>query len=319
MHALFRWSTLVSLVLLVGCGSSSAPAVSAPLPPALGSTLAGNWLLVGPMPTEGINPSSGFRLAMTFDVSGDSVVAGGFADDACSSSAQASFSFGSLTASAGPIATDGSFTMQTPPLGPPITEVQIKGTAPAVNGGPWSGSYAVSLNTTVPQSCDTNPSGTFTATSFPLVNGVYAGTATSAAAIGSTCTFTGTGTTCTPTTTGGTSTTTMAVQVTLKQGGTATDIRGNTINSNTALTGSIKVQGSPCFTSGTVNTAVGGMLGNRITATFTMDDGSTMTMIGTLTDTSEAKIATSVVTIRGGQCGGSAVPVFYTMPELNRM
>lgn len=272
------------------------------------------------MPTEGINPSSGFRLAMTFDVSGNSVVAGGFANDACSSSSQASFSFGSLTATTGPIAADGSFTLQSPSLGPPLTEIQIKGMAPAVNGGPWPGSYAVSFNTTVPQTCDRNPSGTFTATSFPLVNGVYAGTATSVAAIGSTCTFTSTGTTCTSTTSGGTSTTTtMALQVTLKQGGTVTDIRGNTTTSNTALTGNIKVQGSPCFTSGIVNSGVGQVVGNLITATFGMDDGSTMTLIGTLTDASEAKIATSVVTIRDGQCGGSAFPVFYTMPELSRM
>jgi len=111
----------------------------------------------------------------------------------------------------------------------------------------------------------------------------------------------------------------MALQVMLKQGGTVTDIRGNTITSGSALAGSIKVQGSPCFTSGTMNTAVGQVLGNRITATFAMDDGSTMALTGTLTDPSEAKIATSVVTIRDGQCGGSVLPVLYTMPELNRM
>jgi hypothetical protein len=39
-----------------------------------------SFLIVGPMPTNGIQfppPPSGFRLAMTFDVTGNNVIAGG--------------------------------------------------------------------------------------------------------------------------------------------------------------------------------------------------------------------------------------------------
>jgi hypothetical protein len=36
-----------------------------------------------------------------------------------------------------------------------------------------------------------------------------------------------------------------------------------------------------------------------------MDDGSTLEFIGSMTDATESKIATSLVLITGGQCGGS--------------
>ena len=91
-------------LLLCGCGGGSTPAAVSPL--------AGNWLLVGPMPTNGISfppppMSSGVRLAMTFDVVGDQVIAGVFGSNYCDN-VQASFTFGGVAA--GILAADGSFT-----------------------------------------------------------------------------------------------------------------------------------------------------------------------------------------------------------------
>src|SRR5271154_3621652 len=86
-------------LLLCGCGGGSTPAVVSPL--------AGNWLLVGPLPTNVISlppPSSGFRLAMTFDVTGDQVIAGGFGSNFCDN-VQAGFEFGDVAA--GILAADG--------------------------------------------------------------------------------------------------------------------------------------------------------------------------------------------------------------------
>ena len=154
-------------LLLCGCGGGSTPAVVSPL--------AGNWLLAGPMPTDGITfppsspPSTGVRLAMTFDVKGDQVSAGGFGNNFCDN-VQAAFNF--LGVAGGTIAKDGSFT--TTSANSPFSTVSIKGTAPQKNGAPWSGSYTVSLGGNAP-ACDANLSGTFTATSFPLVSGVYVG------------------------------------------------------------------------------------------------------------------------------------------------
>src|SRR5882757_10212121 len=64
-------------LFLSGCGGGpGVPAVS---------PLAGNWLIVGSMPTIGLQfpPVPGFNLAMTFDVNGNNLVASGYADVPC--------------------------------------------------------------------------------------------------------------------------------------------------------------------------------------------------------------------------------------------
>jgi hypothetical protein len=111
----------------------------------------------------------------------------------------------------------------------------------------------------------------------------------------------------------------MSLLVTLQQGGTTIDGRGNTVTGNAVLTGSIKVTGSPCFSAGTIaGTPSSSVLGNEIHAAFAMDDGSTLEFIGSMTDATESMIATSLVLITGGQCGGSRPPVAYRMQELDR-
>jgi hypothetical protein len=277
-------------LLLCGCGGGNTPAVVSPL--------AGNWLLVGPMPTNEISfppppSSSGVRLAMTFDVVGDQVIAGVFGSNYCDNS-QASFTFGDVAA--GILAADGSFTAT--PANPPGT-VSIKGTAPQKSGEPWSGSYTVSLGGPLAPACDANLSGTFTATSFPLVSGVYVGT-------GSTMV--------------GTNAVPVTFQVTLQQGGRVTNPGNGTASnyfSNTLLTGSIKVQGSPCFSSGaTQTTPASAVIGNMVDARFLMDDGSTLSLLGPLTDITEGYISTGIILVEGGNCGGPTHAI--QLPGLNR-
>src|ERR1700751_5627643 len=114
-----KTSALLSLtacgiwLFLSGCGGGSVPA--APVVPAV-SPLAGNWLIVGPMPTNEFSfPSTGggFSLAMSFDVTGNDIVAEGFAKGSCApqppSPGIGSFEFPAL--SSGTIAADGSFTV----------------------------------------------------------------------------------------------------------------------------------------------------------------------------------------------------------------
>jgi hypothetical protein len=270
--------------LLCGCGGGSAPVA-----PTL-SPLAGNWLIVGPMPTNDIQfppPPSGFRLAMTFDVISKNVVAGGFGSNFCDN-VESGFEFGSGVAVAGTVAADGSFTLATP-TSSPLATISIKGMVPQTSGEPWPGSYAVSLGGHAP-ACDANVSGTFTATSFPLVSGVYVGTGSTVAGLN-----------------GSPSATPITFEVTLKQGGMVTN-PGNgaasTFFSNTMLTGSIKVQGSPCFSSGVTSASPpSAVLGNMVDARFLMDDGSTLNLLGSLTDITEGHIATNPVLVTGGNCG----------------
>jgi hypothetical protein len=230
---------------------------------------------------------------MTFDVVGDQVIAGVFGSNYCDN-VQASFTFGGVAA--GILAADGSFTAT--PKNSPDT-VSIKGTAPKGRGEPWSGSYTVSLGGPLAPACDANLSGTFTATSFPLVSGVYVGT-------GSTMV--------------GTNAVPVTFQVTLQQGGRVTNPGNGTASnyfSNTLLTGSIKVQGSPCFSSGaTQSTPASAVIGNMVDARFLMDDGSKLNLLGPLTDVTEGHIATGIILVQGGNCGGPTNVI--VLPGLDR-
>jgi len=82
------------------------------------------------------------------------------------------------------------------------------------------------------------------------------------------------------------------------------------------LTGNIQVQGFACFNSGVMNSSLSGVEGNEVVAQFTMDDASTLGVIGNLTDPTESRIGASVLLITGGKCGSS--PVFYQFSELDR-
>jgi hypothetical protein len=293
--ALLSFTACGISLLLCGCGGGSTPAAVSPL--------AGNWLLVGPMPTNEISfppppSSSGVRLAMTFDVVGNQVIAGGFGSNYCDN-VQESFAFGGVAA--GILATDGSFTAT--PVNTPVETVSIKGTAPQRSGEPWSGSYTVSLGGNGP-ACDANLSGTFTATSFPLVSGVYVGTGSTLGGVN-----------------GVPKAVPVTLQVTLQQGGTVTN-PGNGAASNyfnnTLLTGNIKVQGSPCFSSGaTQSTPASAVIGNMVSARFLMDDGSTLSLLGSLTDITEGHIATNLVLVSGGNCG-VGIGGFIQLPGLDR-
>jgi hypothetical protein len=296
--ALLSFTACGISLLLCGCGGGSTPAVVSPL--------AGNWLLVGPMPTNEVSfpPApplpSGVRLAMTFDVVGDKVIAGGFGNNFCDNAQaelEAEFEFGGVAS--GILAPDGSFTVT--PANSPLETISIKGTAPQKSGEPWSGSFMVSLGGAPVPACDTSFSGTFTATSFPLVKGVYVGT-------GSTLV----GSTAVPVT----------LQVTLQQGGTVTNPGNGAASnyfSNALLTGSIKVQGSPCFSSGaTQPTPASSVIGNMVSARFLMDDGSTLSLIGPLTDVTEGHISTGILLVQGGKCGGPNSTSIFVLPGLDR-
>jgi hypothetical protein len=280
-------------LLLSGCAGGTPP----PNP------LAGNWLIVGPMPTDPLAfppQAGGFRLAMTVDVIGNNIAAAGFANASCQpgpSLPPVSVPFGPFAVT-GPIAADGSFSVQIANF--TAVSGSIQGKAPLTHGGQWPGSYTASLTPASKPPCLEDFAGTFTATSFPLVNGVYAGTGSLDTLVN-----------------GVQESTPVSFQVTLKQGGTLLSVTGESISSNMALTGSIRVQGSPCFTSGVMSSfPQSGVAGNLVYATFMMDDGSTLRIIGAVTDATETRIATNVALVTAGQCG--KVSDLFKLPELDR-
>jgi hypothetical protein len=267
-------------LLLCGCGGGTVPPANAK-PDA--NALAGNWLLVGPMPTQGLLNPPGFRLAVTFDVVGSKVVAAGFGNDFCGI-LQTTFGFGSLAT--GMVGTDGSFNLQSPSDFATTTTVSIKGTAPKAGDLSWTGSYSSSFanNPFVP-GCTRNQNGTFTATPFPLVSGVYVGTGSWNTIVD-----------------GVSTTIPVPIQVTLQQGGMVTDpTTGQSLWSNSVLEGSIRIQGIPCFNSG-LAASKSVVEGNEVQAMFAMDDGTTLTVLGTLTDPTEARMAVTLFQPAAGKC-----------------
>jgi hypothetical protein len=235
---------------------------------------------------------------MTFDVAGNQVIAGGFGNNFCDNG-QAAFEFGGVAS--GILGADGSFTAT--PANSPLETVSIKGTAPQKNGEPWSGSYTVSLGGTPAPICDSNLSGTFTATSFPLVSGVYVGTGSTLGGVN-----------------GVPKAVPVTLQVTLQQGGMVTNPGNGAASnyfSNALLTGNIKVQGSPCFSSGaTQSRPASSVIGNMVSARFLMDDGSTLSLVGPLTDVTEGHISAGIILVQGGNCGSFTNAI--VVPVLDR-
>ena len=306
VRALFSFAVLG--FFLIGCGGGSPKSVAPPVSP-----LAKNWLITGPMPTYSFTaPGSGvFSLAMSFDVTGNNITASGYGSGFCESSSSPptynqAFSFGSL--SAGVIASDGSFSLQTPQSIPSYS-LSLQGKVPEMNADQFAGTYAATFNSAIGPACVGNSAGMFTATSFPLVSGVYNGA-------GNFQTLTNGVSTATP----------ITMQVSLQQGAPVLDpATGISQPSNIAIGGSIRVQGFPCFTSGTANTSLFGqgkeplslIEGNIMRVNFTMDNGSILGMTGVLTDSTESHILASFSGVRFGE-GCGAGDVIFPFADLTR-
>jgi hypothetical protein len=309
MNTLGTCLTAMSFAALLGlcsCSGSMKPASSSPAPTttpsSIGSTLAGNWVITSKAPTTvttvstfGSPDNEQVRLALTIDATEDKIVAGGFGNHFCAKSAG---SFNLANALSGMIAQDGTFTLQSP--AGLLDTSTITGKIPPGQGLPWSGTYTLAFGESpagLALGCVETVSDSFTATYFPMVSGVYTGTATSM---------------------GASTAITMQMQLNLQQGGVATDVvSGKTISGNTVLTGSIKVQGSPCFTTGTASGGLSNVLGNRVQTQFVMDDGSMLGIVGTLSDPTEMKITTDSVRI-AGPCVNAGFPVLYLSSELDK-
>lgn len=128
--------------LVCGCGASNnAPATSA----APTNTLAGNWLIAGPMPSIGSSPTmpqERLRLALTIDQSGGNLGAAGFGNHACTGFL-GSFSFPNVLV--GAVAQDGSFSLGQATASFPNVTIAMTGKAPVSADSPWQGSYTLSF------------------------------------------------------------------------------------------------------------------------------------------------------------------------------
>lgn len=269
-------AVLLLSMLLTGCGQSLAPSVAAPQ----SNALKGNWLLAGSLPVSGLLlplPQQ-FGLTMTLDVSNGQVLAEGSYVYQCVNGAVG----GRVALPAATITADGSFTLQTQQLSAtvPTVMLSIHGKASTVAGENWTGTYtATNANTgCVPVS------GAFTAMPIQTVSGTFLGMGTLGHSTGML------GPPLVPTVPAS------SVSIAFVQGGPASldpPLPPFLVNSATALSGTITVTGSSCFTSGTANIPAGLVFGDGVNANFVMNDGSTLLVFGAVTDLAATMIRLS--------------------------
>ncbi len=253
--------------LLSGCGAWNVLPY-APTPAA--SPLSGNWLVVGSLLSFGPTFAQGqaqspFNLAVSLNVTGGKVTgytssafvcanSGGFFTDSTGGGG------GLMTASIG---ADGSFELQPPVLGTGVPTVifDVRGVAPQTAGATWSGTYTATATNNGCTSTSAFTSGAFTAVPIMPVTGTYAATGTLSSQ-------------------GSGGATPVTIAATFQQGAVGVPSTSTRVNSQNILNGNIAVQGSPCFSSGTINPMEGAVVGAFVQAEYTMNDGSKLLVSG---------------------------------------
>jgi hypothetical protein len=276
VRALFSFGLFGSL--LIGCGGGSpkqtAPAVS---------PLTGNWLLIGSLSNFGPPSAPGqgqvpFNLAVSLYVTGGQVTGNASTAFICTNSGAG----GAGGFPAAPIAADGSFELQ--PLMPeaeePTVTFDVHAVAPQTAGETWSGTYTA---TNANKGC-TPTSGAFTAVPIMPVTGTYAAAGRLSRQ-------------------GSGSSTPVKMTAIFEQGAPAGTVFTSTrVNSQNVLSGSIVVEGSPCFSSGTIKPMGAQVFGSFLQAEYAMNDGSTILASGYIRDTSVSTIEVGSFLVNGGSC-----------------
>ncbi len=274
----FVLAVLLFSIMLSGCGQSPLTPVAAPEL----NALKGNWLLAGSLPVSGpLFPlPQQFGLTMTLDVSNGEVLADMSFFYPCSNGGVG----GSGALPLATIAADGSFTLQTSQVNTlvPTVVLSVHGKAPQAAGGNWTGTYTATNSS---PGC-LPVSGTFTAAPIQAIGGTFLGVGTlgpqnAPAAPAS------------------------SMTMSFVQGGPASlapPLYGSPVNSESALSGTIQVTGSSCFTSGTANIPSGSVLGDNVEEQFAMNDGSRLLLHGSVTDVAASTIKLSSLLVVGGAC-----------------
>lgn len=280
MKRLLVVASALALILIdvLGCGSGIA--TSSPVSAA--TALKGNWLLLGTLPVSGPQfplPTQ-FGLVMTLDVVNGHVFAD--ASDFYPCIASGAGGAGGLTP--GTIAADGTFTLQTQQAAgtTPTIVMTVHGTLPTTPGASWAGTYSA---TNANAGC-VPVSGTFTAQPIQPVTG----------------TFTGTGSLGPP---NSVILTAPTLTIMFQQGGPSTldpPAGSSPVNSVSALSGTITVGGSSCFTSGVANIPSGSVIGDLVDTQFTMNDGSRLLLTGRIADPAVSSIRLNSILVNGGLC-----------------
>ena len=279
LRAWLSYEACGAVLLLTGCGAWNVLPNS--VTPAA-SPLSGNWLVVGSLSNFGPGFAQGqakppFNLAVSLNVTSGKVT--GYASTAFICTNTGAGGAGELVTAS--ISADGSFELQPPMLGTgaPTATFDVRGVVPQTAGGTWSGTYTA---TDTNNGC-TSTSGAFTAVPIMPVTGTYAATGTLSSQ-------------------GLSGSTPVTITATFQQGAIGASSTSTKVNSQNVLNGNIAVQGSPCFSSGTINSMEGAVFGSSVQAVYTMNDGSELFVSGYIRDATVSTIELVGFLVNGGQC-----------------
>ena len=277
------------LLVLAGCGGGAPFASSPPKAPAVASNLAGNWLLYGTLPKARASFDSQPGFGISFDANGNKLVAVASISTTCLNSL-VPFEIGIGILIHGAVSSDGSFSISSPTG--LLTSLTVTGRAPDTAGQPWSGTYNLTITNSY---CPISQSGSFTAIAVQDLNGTYTGTDSMFLLP---------------------NTNTVTMSFTLKQGAMLYSPIATlpAVTSRLALAGSVLVRGLPCFSKGTTSTVAASLVeGGPVVMNFTMDDGSTMFVQGSIDDVAASQMDIDSLFVRGGSCEGTYA---FSLPPL---
>jgi hypothetical protein len=281
----FASALLFVTILLSSCGGTSTQPASTPTPDP--NAIQGNWHLTGHLPFPG-DPSQGPVLTLAVGLSGKTIYAIGDAAAPCSEDPNMWFggplsSTGTKAASA-EIAADGSFSLNS--ADDPLIPMQftIQGNVPSVGSSIWQGRYTLFTSPSLTLNCSFNLSGTFTATPYRALNGTYAGSINGSGLLAG-----------------------MSISMNLTQGSPNINLSAvNLSNFDIPMSGTVTVDGTPCFISGTISSSSSSIRGDYLRLFVTMNNGSFLSVSGWLSDESGTTLKWVSVSVLGpGQCASA--------------
>jgi hypothetical protein len=223
--------------------------------------LDGNWLLVGNQ-----SLSQYPILSTTLVVTGNAISGTSSIHFLCANQSDLGLEISVI----GQVGSDGTFQLQS--QDPSFYQLSISGSVPLNYTSTWTGNYTWddSSNNDA-SSCTAKHNGEFTATPIRPLNGTYVGTIAGQ---------------------GFTTGTQASVRI----------LQATTPTQNLyALSGSIEIYGSTCFTSGQTDGSGSGLAGDSYLLIFNMDDGSKLMFSGWIYNPNEATLEARF-SVSGGKC-----------------
>jgi hypothetical protein len=268
--------------LLQGCaGPGSTPPVASVPAASHATNLTGGWLLVGSMPTYFVpTANTATNVAASFTVSGTSIVGSANVQSVCS--AGGAFGYGYVGVLSGKVNEDGTFSAGFSSAQIPVQTLTIAGMVPANPNEGWAGTMKYNIASGNGQ-CAASFNNSFTAVPFPSVAGSFSGSGEL------TYGYVASGVSPAPGTP-------YSMSVSLAQNGAGAE---------SAITGTIKLSGFSCFTSGTIDAGLSDVESNLLNLNFTMNDGASVQLAGSVNNTIGTQLAVSGIYVRGDSCAGN--------------